>query len=252
MLRAVLRCAVPAFVPAVLVGSVVAGGPPSSVIDSYDELNADQIIDFDDLPLGPLSAGDPIAPGVTFGGAGPDFLQVMAEVVETPGGGRAIRSVLACTTFCSATAIQFNTPPGVRAFAATWTPVSVGEMDGNAATTFYDTEGNYMTSGGTNFSFTKTVVAGSRLNLETPVAGYFEYTYSTLGIEIIYEIDDLHIEYRPECLADIDGNGVVNSDDLGILLGAFGGTEGADLNFDGAVNSDDLGILLSAFGSACS
>ncbi|MGP1345970.1 MAG: vanadium-dependent haloperoxidase [Phycisphaerales bacterium] len=50
-------------------------------------------------------------------------------------------------------------------------------------------------------------------------------------------------------LGDLNGDGLVNSDDLGILLGGFGGAgaEG-DINRDGVVDSDDLGLLLGNFG----
>jgi hypothetical protein len=58
---------------------------------------------------------------------------------------------------------------------------------------------------------------------------------------------------RPvQCPADLNGDGAVNGDDLGVLLGAWGAcTSGAceaDLNDDGAVNGDDLGVLLGAWG----
>ncbi|MGP1345738.1 MAG: S8 family serine peptidase [Phycisphaerales bacterium] len=54
------------------------------------------------------------------------------------------------------------------------------------------------------------------------------------------------------CPGDIDGNNAVDSDDLGILLSAFGdsvapGTSG-DFDGDGDVDSEDLGTLLSGFG----
>jgi len=48
--------------------------------------------------------------------------------------------------------------------------------------------------------------------------------------------------------ADLNGDGVVNGADLGILLGAWGGGGPADLNGDGIVNGADLGILLGAWG----
>ncbi|MGP1345737.1 MAG: agmatine deiminase family protein [Phycisphaerales bacterium] len=59
----------------------------------------------------------------------------------------------------------------------------------------------------------------------------------------------------PVCEGDINGDGFVDSDDLGLLLGAFGtsvepGT-GGDITGDGLVNSDDLGVLLGAFGGDC-
>ena len=43
---------------------------------------------------------------------------------------------------------------------------------------------------------------------------------------------------------DLNGDGVVNGIDLGILLGAWGARGPADLNADGVVNGIDLGILL--------
>jgi hypothetical protein len=51
------------------------------------------------------------------------------------------------------------------------------------------------------------------------------------------------------CPADLDRNGAVNGDDLGIMLGAWGTANPvADLDGNGAVNGDDLGILLGAWG----
>jgi hypothetical protein len=57
----------------------------------------------------------------------------------------------------------------------------------------------------------------------------------------------------PPCPADLNGDGAVNGDDLGGLLGAWGPCPGAacpaDLNSDAIVNGDDLGALLSAWGA---
>jgi hypothetical protein len=51
------------------------------------------------------------------------------------------------------------------------------------------------------------------------------------------------------CPADLNGNGVVNGEDLGALLSAWGpGTSPADLDRDGTVGGADLGALLSAWG----
>ncbi len=48
--------------------------------------------------------------------------------------------------------------------------------------------------------------------------------------------------------ADLNGDGMVNGADLGILLSAWGTNDAAaDLNGDGAVNGGDLGVLLSAW-----
>ncbi|MGP1347823.1 MAG: FG-GAP-like repeat-containing protein, partial [Phycisphaerales bacterium] len=53
------------------------------------------------------------------------------------------------------------------------------------------------------------------------------------------------------CPGDLNNDQQVNSDDLAILLSAFGSSPNGDLNDDGKTNSDDLGILLSAFGAVC-
>ena len=62
------------------------------------------------------------------------------------------------------------------------------------------------------------------------------------------------VEFEPDdtpCLGDIDGNGVVNGGDLGLVLGDWGpcpkGCAG-DINGDGVVNGADLGLLLGAWG----
>ena len=53
----------------------------------------------------------------------------------------------------------------------------------------------------------------------------------------------------PPCPADYNGDGVVDTADLGILISAFGTANGhVDLNGDGIVDTADLGILISAFG----
>jgi len=47
---------------------------------------------------------------------------------------------------------------------------------------------------------------------------------------------------------DLNGDGVVNAQDLAILLGNWNGTGLGDLNGDGIVNAPDLAILLGAWG----
>ena len=49
---------------------------------------------------------------------------------------------------------------------------------------------------------------------------------------------------------DLDGDGVVDSADLGLLMAAWNEVGGnpADLNQDGIVNAVDLGILIAAWG----
>ena len=57
---------------------------------------------------------------------------------------------------------------------------------------------------------------------------------------------------RSACPTDINADGVIDTADLGILIGQFG-TPGptADINYDGVVDTADLGILIAAFGTPC-
>jgi hypothetical protein len=53
------------------------------------------------------------------------------------------------------------------------------------------------------------------------------------------------------CASDLNSDGAVDGQDLGVLLGNWGpasGTVAADLNGDGAVDGQDLGVLLGAWG----
>ena len=52
------------------------------------------------------------------------------------------------------------------------------------------------------------------------------------------------------CTGDLDADRVVDGDDLGMLLGAWGACGGcvADINADGVVNGGDLGFLLGGWG----
>jgi hypothetical protein len=49
---------------------------------------------------------------------------------------------------------------------------------------------------------------------------------------------------------DLNGDGIVNGADMGLLLASWGACSGcdADLNGDGLVNGGDLGLLLSYWG----
>ncbi|MCB9847849.1 MAG: matrixin family metalloprotease [Phycisphaeraceae bacterium] len=52
------------------------------------------------------------------------------------------------------------------------------------------------------------------------------------------------------CVADLNSDGIVDTADLGILLGVFGtSSPAADLNGDMTVDTADLGILLGVFGT---
>jgi len=54
------------------------------------------------------------------------------------------------------------------------------------------------------------------------------------------------------CRFDINGDNVIDTADLGILIGQFGTPgPGADLNGDGVVDTADLGQLIGVFGTNC-
>jgi len=60
---------------------------------------------------------------------------------------------------------------------------------------------------------------------------------------------ELVVNILPEIPADLNGDGVVGTGDLGILLAAWGSTNAdADLDGSGTVGTGDLGILLAAWG----
>ncbi len=64
-------------------------------------------------------------------------------------------------------------------------------------------------------------------------------------LEVTYELDS-----TPPPSPDINGDGIVNSADLGFIIAAWNqtGPNAADLNQDGIVGPADLGLLISAWG----
>lgn len=59
-------------------------------------------------------------------------------------------------------------------------------------------------------------------------------------------------EFELTCPYDVNNDGVINSGDLVVVLGAFGTTNPiADFNLDGVVNTADLIDFLSVFGGPC-
>ena len=63
----------------------------------------------------------------------------------------------------------------------------------------------------------------------------------------LYAIARILVEPGAACTADVNGDGVVDSADLGALLSGWG-TASPDLDGNGTVDSADLGTLLSAWG----
>jgi len=54
-----------------------------------------------------------------------------------------------------------------------------------------------------------------------------------------------------ECPADLNRAGMVSQPDLGILLAAYGVSDGGDIDGDGDTDAYDLILLLEAYGEEC-
>jgi hypothetical protein len=83
---------------------------------------------------------------------------------------------------------------------------------------------------------------------------YLRWTMGTTDVGWQYcgwNIDDVEIwgvEPTPECPEDINGDGVVDTEDLLILLGNWGTDGDGDIDGNGVVNTEDLLALLAAWG----
>jgi formylglycine-generating enzyme required for sulfatase activity len=55
------------------------------------------------------------------------------------------------------------------------------------------------------------------------------------------------------CIADVDGDGIVNGNDLASVLGGWGSCSGCggDVNGNGVINGEDLAVVLTRWGSTC-
>lgn len=51
------------------------------------------------------------------------------------------------------------------------------------------------------------------------------------------------------CPGDVDGSGIVDGADLGVLLGSWGASGPSDLDGSGVVDGADLGLMLGSWGS---
>jgi hypothetical protein len=83
---------------------------------------------------------------------------------------------------------------------------------------------------------------------------YIRWTYEVAVAAWAYSgwnIDDVEILGTVvECVGDLNGDGMVNGADVGLMLAEWGPCRNcaADLNHDGEINGADLGLLLSSWG----
>lgn len=69
---------------------------------------------------------------------------------------------------------------------------------------------------------------------------------TSLGSGVV-EVSQSGPECPPPLVGDLDGDGVVNGADLGIMLTSWGSAGAGDLNGDGIVDGADLGIILTSW-----
>jgi len=80
-------------------------------------------------------------------------------------------------------------------------------------------------------------------------ATYTIYTSGPGGLAVFAEG---RMEATRVCLADIDGNGVLNLDDILLYADAFvSGGDAADMNKDGVLNLDDIITFAGSFTGGC-
>jgi hypothetical protein len=145
-----------------------------------------------------------------------------------------------------------------------WTN-SKGGSFGSAIMAWDEAQGLRMIakSGDTNFTGTPvnqiTLVGGTGINGDGGNSGL-----NSTGTLVLRAGDTANALYaiatiqlgptEPDCPADLNDDGVVDGNDLGLLLAAWGPCQGsgpcpADLNGDGNVDGNDLGLLLAAWGA---
>jgi len=87
------------------------------------------------------------------------------------------------------------------------------------------------------------------------LSGTFAQVESNEEVEVIYAANQVRVRFTdpPMLPGDLNGDGIVNGDDLGILLGLWGSSCPdpclGDLDGDGAVDGSDLGTLLGSWGA---
>ncbi len=114
------------------------------------------------------------------------------------------------------------------------------------------------TDGSTVLATADATAAGSAESLAgvvAPAAGTYyirvQGAFGFVGNTQTYDMDfSVTVDEVLACIADLNNDGVVDTADLGILIGVFGTNSPlADLNDDNIVDTADLGILIGVFGT---
>lgn len=83
------------------------------------------------------------------------------------------------------------------------------------------------------------------------ISGRFQSIQAPPGVEVSYSNLDVVVRIVSGQSADLNADGFVDSEDLGLLIGSWGpcnrGSCTGDLNGDGTVDGTDLGLLLGAW-----
>jgi hypothetical protein len=181
-------------VVALFVGPAASGFDPTITAIFTIDFTPDVVIDFEDLAIGEiLESGDPVAPGVTFGGA-PGATQ-QAIVVDTGGGNRALQQVdFGQPGNPNLTAIAFTLADPARSAAAQ--VHAIGSSMLNPMATCYGAGGDilsFVSIGGAVDSF-----FGFRGQpVSTPI-GVLTYDYAADEPSIGMTVDNLAIQFAPE------------------------------------------------------
>jgi len=85
-----------------------------------------------------------------------------------------------------------------------------------------------------------------------------EIAFTLTPVDLAFATTVFGVPEPEPCFGDINGDGVIDSADLGHLLAAYGTCEGdpdydpdVDLNESGCVDLADLGVLLAIYGEVC-
>ena len=115
---------------------------------------------------------------------------------------------------------------------------------------FYDSEGALADRAetATNGSYSLTVQAGEFYTIKVSKPGYLKYTVNNYFVSAGHVIPNIDIS---QLAGDINGDGVVNAEDLTFLLAQFNKApdeeNNADIDGNGIVNAVDLTYLLAGF-----